>query len=163
MFAAFIILPTRFWPRNDRELPFLAIALNLLAGILEIPTFYGNIAFPLSPVLQFTAVVYQGSNTRYQVLLSSKPLEKFHPRFMTTIIRIFFVRCGTYIPVQRTSRLPRTSFFIEHDARLYILEIKGYTRYARHQLFSYCYTNGTTWRFFLHSFFRRSLPRGLFY
>ena len=28
MFAAFIILPTRFWPRNDRELPFLAIALN---------------------------------------------------------------------------------------------------------------------------------------
>ena len=27
MFAAFIILPTRFWPRNDRELPFLAIAL----------------------------------------------------------------------------------------------------------------------------------------
>ena len=28
MFAAFIILPTRFWPRNDRELPFLAIALK---------------------------------------------------------------------------------------------------------------------------------------
>ena len=27
MFAAFIILPTRFWPRIDRELPFLAIAL----------------------------------------------------------------------------------------------------------------------------------------
>ena len=25
-FAAFIILPTRFWPGNDRELPFLAIA-----------------------------------------------------------------------------------------------------------------------------------------
>ena len=24
---------------------------NLLAGIFEIPTFYGNIAFPLSPVL----------------------------------------------------------------------------------------------------------------
>ena len=29
MFAAFIVLPTRFWPRNDRELPFLAIALFL--------------------------------------------------------------------------------------------------------------------------------------
>ena len=27
MFAAFIFLPTRFWPRIDRELPFLAIAL----------------------------------------------------------------------------------------------------------------------------------------
>ena len=26
MFAAFIFLPTRFWPRIDRELPFLAIA-----------------------------------------------------------------------------------------------------------------------------------------
>ena len=25
--AAFILLPTRFWPRTDRELPFLAIAL----------------------------------------------------------------------------------------------------------------------------------------
>ena len=25
-FAAFILLPTRFWPRIDRELPFLAIA-----------------------------------------------------------------------------------------------------------------------------------------
>ena len=28
MFAAFIFLPTRFWPRIDRELPFLAIALQ---------------------------------------------------------------------------------------------------------------------------------------
>ena len=28
MFAAFIFLPTRFWPRIDRELPFLAIAQN---------------------------------------------------------------------------------------------------------------------------------------
>ena len=27
VFAAFILLPTRFWPRTDRELPFLAIAL----------------------------------------------------------------------------------------------------------------------------------------
>ena len=27
MFAAFILLPTRFWPKIDRELPFLAIAL----------------------------------------------------------------------------------------------------------------------------------------
>ena len=27
MFAAFVLLPTRFWPRTDRELPFLAIAL----------------------------------------------------------------------------------------------------------------------------------------
>ena len=26
---------------------------NLLAGIFEIPTFYGNIAFPLSPVLTY--------------------------------------------------------------------------------------------------------------
>ena len=33
MFAAFIILPTRFWPRNDRELPFLAIALKILRSI----------------------------------------------------------------------------------------------------------------------------------
>ena len=28
VFAAFILLPIRFWPRIDRELPFLAIALN---------------------------------------------------------------------------------------------------------------------------------------
>ena len=28
MFAAFVFLPTRFWPRTDRELPFLAIALD---------------------------------------------------------------------------------------------------------------------------------------
>ena len=28
VFAAFILLPTRFWPRTDRELPFLAIAQN---------------------------------------------------------------------------------------------------------------------------------------
>ena len=27
MFAAFVLLPTRSWPRTDRELPFLAIAL----------------------------------------------------------------------------------------------------------------------------------------
>ena len=27
VFAAFILLPTRFWPRTDRELPFLTIAL----------------------------------------------------------------------------------------------------------------------------------------
>ena len=27
MFAAFVLLPTRFWPRTDRELPFWAIAL----------------------------------------------------------------------------------------------------------------------------------------
>ena len=31
MFAAFIFLPTRFWPRIDRELPFLAIALCFLS------------------------------------------------------------------------------------------------------------------------------------
>ena len=28
VFAAFILLPTRFWPRIDRELPFWAIALK---------------------------------------------------------------------------------------------------------------------------------------
>ena len=28
VFAAFILLPTRFWPRIDRELPFLAVAQN---------------------------------------------------------------------------------------------------------------------------------------
>ena len=31
MFAAFIFLPTRFWPRIDRELPFLAIAQTFLS------------------------------------------------------------------------------------------------------------------------------------
>ena len=37
MFAAFILLPTRFWPRIDRELPFLAIALvyTLVPGMYE--------------------------------------------------------------------------------------------------------------------------------
>ena len=32
MFAAFVLLPTRFWPRTDRELPFLAIALFFWGG-----------------------------------------------------------------------------------------------------------------------------------
>ena len=37
MFAAFIFLPTRFWPRIDRELPFLAIALYIVCrGVLAV-------------------------------------------------------------------------------------------------------------------------------
>ena len=30
-----IILPTRFWPRNDRELPFLAIAPQIKSCLME--------------------------------------------------------------------------------------------------------------------------------
>ena len=37
MFAAFIFLPTRFWPRIDRELPFLAIAPFFFGVLLFVP------------------------------------------------------------------------------------------------------------------------------
>ena len=42
MFAAFIILPTRFWPRNDRELPFLAIAQKKNRTIEQRPSRWGS-------------------------------------------------------------------------------------------------------------------------
>ena len=34
VFTAFILLPTRFWPRIDRELPFLAIALLIIYDVV---------------------------------------------------------------------------------------------------------------------------------
>ena len=45
VFAAFKLLPTRFWPRIDRELPFLAIALFFTAveragARIRVPVFF---------------------------------------------------------------------------------------------------------------------------
>ena len=85
VFAAFI-LPTRFWPRIHRELPFLAIALKNTPLSRNVNEVHTNSGIKLGPIVLFsrtffflrgTALLY---NTPNRPLFEAPPKELLAPQ-----------------------------------------------------------------------------------